>query len=181
MTINTIVLASLLLILAVPRANSQSSSLLAQVDSLIKDGLRNNMRLIRERSQQLSDVERFMLLRTHEKSAFGYALMNVYTGPFGFGSIIQGDPLGLVVAGLTTGLLTVGFSSGADPYALIYGGIYPIWLISWFLPSIYSSRYNSKLEEALNLRGISSVSLSPRVSLLANGAPSAGIMLGVGF
>lgn len=181
MKLRHLVFISMLMVLFTPRANSQSSSPVAQVDSLIRDGLRRNMPTIRERSQQLTDVERFMMLRTHEKSAFGYAMMNMYTGPLGLGSIIQGDPLGFVVAGLTAAVLTIGFSSDADPAGVIYGGIYPIWAISWFLPSIYSSSYNSKLEEALNLRGISSISLSPRIDLLANGSPSAGIMLGVGF
>lgn len=181
MKLKHLIVLTISMVLITPPANSQSSAPMVQVDSLIRDGVQSNMPLIRERSQHLTDVERFTMLRAHEKSAFGYAMMNIYTGPFGLGSIIQGDPLGFVVAGLTAGLLTIGFSSDADPTTIIYGGVYPIWLVSWFLPSIYSSRYNSKLEEALNLRGISSVSLSPRINLLANGTPSAGIMLGVGF
>ncbi|MFM8770955.1 MAG: hypothetical protein ACKOE4_02875 [Candidatus Kapaibacterium sp.] len=122
------------------------------------------------------------MLRTHEKSAFGYGLLNMCTGPFCIGSIIQGDPMGLVVAGLNAGMLLLGTTGNSNPQGNGFiGVVVETWVVSWFLPTIYSGGYNSKLEKALNLHGISSVSLSPYMNPLANGTPSAGVMLGVGF
>lgn len=162
---------------------AQNSSNLSEVDAMIKDGVRKHYDQIIAGAGKLSSVERDLLYSKHKQGSASYTLANIYLGPFAIGSMVQGDPLGFAVAGVNIGVLlisTTGTRSGEIEGGYI-GTVIGLWFASWFLPSIYSYRHNSTLEEALLLNGISAISITPEFGRLPGGIPRAKVNVNVGF
>lgn len=161
---------------------AQTSNTLGEVDAMIKAGLREHYDQITAGARNLSNIERDLLYAKHKRSSASYTLGNMFLGPFAIGSMIQGDPLGFVAAGINVGVIVFGFSSNDRDRALeSIGIVYGVWFASFFLPSIYSYRHNSKLEEALLLNGISAIWVTPEIGRLPDGTPRAKVTVNVGF
>lgn len=180
--LRTIAVCVTLLIVSAPHARAQFSASYVEIDSLIKDGVRKNSALISEKSRNLTDTERSLLLKTNESSGFYYGLLNYASGGLAIGSIIQGDPLGYAVGGFGLTMWSIGLTGGRDRAGNGFiGAALVTWLVSWFLPGMYASGTNRRLESALGLRGISSVSVTPRMDVLANGSPAPVLTLSIGL
>lgn len=157
--------------------HAQTSSAPSEVRALIRAGLGKNYDAIRERSQSMQEYERMYMYDTHQKSPALATLANLLIIPgFAVGSMAQLDPLGFLVAGANIGVLVFSKDdySWLQTYAILTA-------VSLALPSIYTYRYNSKLERALNLSDFSSIDVAPAIGRLADGTPTLKINVSVGF
>ena len=171
-----------LFIVGALNARAQFTASYVEVDSLIKDGIRKNSAMISERAQNLTHAERVLLLNTNKKGSALYGLLNMASGGLALGSIIQGDPLGYVVGGFSLTMWSIGTTGDRDKAGNGFiGAALVTWLVSWFLPGIYASGENGKLKDALGLRAMSSVSVTTRMDLLANGTSAPVLMLSIGL
>lgn len=160
---------------------SAQMSTFTKVDLLIKDGLHKNQADINRKAQELSDVQRLVLIEEHEKSSWLPAIAN-FIIPFSLGSIVQGDPLGYVTGGIQVGLLTVGLVADGDASIKYTMGAVYLGYASAILPFIYASSYNTLLKNTL-FRGdrFSDVYLAPELRTTVDGTGYLAMSVRIGF
>ncbi len=149
---------------------------------LIEDDLDLYYDLINEKSQDLSQNQKFFIYNECKKSPLFPSALNLFLG-FGIGSWTQGDIDGGAIGTLGNigGLLLYSLSKEKNYRELGLNIFISFWLIDWIVPFSYSNKYNKKLRSALRISRIVSLHITPNINFTQTGNAAPGIMFKVNF
>jgi hypothetical protein len=166
----------------------------AEIDALIRRGLRFRYDTIKGKTQYLSATDRALLFQRHEKSGGAGFALNFFIG-FGIGSFVQKD-VGAGVAGLlmelfSTPLYVAGmvlsfeFDESFIPMAAVGGTVLFVnYLFQWIRPAAFAAKYNRQLKNALRLPASYGMMVVPAVNVVTvsdeRGSPEQKVTYGVG-
>jgi len=161
--------------------DSGNSELFLEVQTLIKRDLNGNMELIKSKSDKLTLVQKDYIYEEHSVSSVVPFILNFFTG-FGLGSWIQGNTVGGIIGIVGVGsLTTASFIENTTIQGIGVGVFLGAWVTNLILPWTYAGSYNSSLEEALKMNGISSISIAPTLNIAKNSMLYPGASVSINF
>ena len=175
-----ILLINILLIQAQDTNNKNQS--IVDIKTLINDDLDLYYDLIIEKSQDLSQNQKFLIYNECKKSPLIPSALNLFLG-FGIGSWFQGDKDGGAIGtiGNLSGLLLYSLSKEKNYRYLGLNIFISFWLIDCIVPFSYSNKYNKKLRSVLGITRTVSLEFLPNVNVTQNGNLAPGIMFSLSF
>jgi hypothetical protein len=150
------------------------------VQMLIKDDVDRNYFEIVRLASNLTPAQKSFIFMQYEKSGGVPFVLNLLVG-LGIGSWVQGDVGGGLlgtIGGLGGFALMQADGSTKQLGALIFLSTYVIDLI---LPWTYSSRYNSKLRNALSRSDYGSINFAPSFGVTSTNHAFAGLSVSLSF